>query len=287
MRSRVSLLLMCGALVAAIACAPAAEPPPAQEAAADPCAGLNTLTDAKNADGWQLLFDGSSMNGWHGYNGGDTEAWLIEDCALKTAGTEDNYGSHSRVDLTTDEEYTNFELAIDWKATTAGNGGLIYAVVEDPKYESAWMTGPEYQLLDDVGWPGELKPAQYSGSDYDMLAASEDKDLKPVGEWNTTKLVVNGAHVEHWLNGGKVVEFERWSDEWKARRDASKWGEHKDYGLAETGRIVLQDHGSEFWFRNIKIREIGADSDDEHSEDGDDSDDGEHTDSDEDNEDGE
>ncbi len=275
MRSSVSFLFVSGALVASMACAPA-EPPPAQEAAADPCEGLNTLADAETRDGWDLLFDGKTMDGWHGYNEGDTEFWSIEDCALKTAGTEDNYGSDQRVDLTTDGDYKNFELVVDWKATTAGNSGIIYAVVEDPKYDAAWKTGPEYQLLDDVGYPEELKPAQYSASDYDMIAASEDKDLKPVGEWNHTKLVVNGPHVEHWLNGEKVVEFERWSDEWKARRDASKWGEHKDYGLAETGRIVLQDHGSEFWFRNIKIREIGEDPDEaEESEEDDQNEDGE------------
>ncbi len=269
MKSRIFLLLMSGALVASIACAPA-EPPPAQEAAADPCEGLNILADAENRDGWDLLFDGKTMDGWHGYNEGDTEFWSIEDCALKTEGTED---SDQRVDLTTDGDYRNFEITVDWKATTGGNSGIIYAVVEDPKYGTAWETGPEYQLLDDVGYPEELKPAQYSASDYDMIAASEDKDLKPVGEWNHTKLVVNGPHVEHWLNGEKVVEFERWSDEWKARRDASKWGEHKDYGLAETGRIVLQDHGSEFWFRNIKIREIGEDPDEaEENEEDDESD---------------
>ena len=277
MRSRASLLLMCGALVTAIACAPAAEPPPAQEAAADPCAGLNTLTDAESADGWQLLFDGSSLNGWHGYNGQSTEAWAIDDCAIKSAGTEDNSGSDERADVATDREYTNFELVLDWKATTGGNSGLIYAVVEDPKYKTAWRTGPEYQLADDLSWETP-KAVTSTAADYDMLAPSDEKELKPVGEWNVTKLVVNGPHVEHWLNGGKVLEFERWTDEWKARRDASKWGEHKDYGLAETGRIVLQDHGSKFWFRNIKIREIGADSDD-------DSDEGEHTDSDEEDED--
>lgn len=140
----------------------------------------------------------------------------------------------------------------------------MYAVVEDPRYETAFMTGPEYQLLDDVGWPEELAPERYTGSDYSMLAPNDDKELKPIGEWNTTKIVVNGPHVEHWLNGKKIVEFERWTDEWKARRDGH-WKEHKDYGLAATGRFVIQDHGSEFWFRNIKIREIGADSDD-HSD---------------------
>jgi len=285
MRSRFSLLLMSGALAASIACAPA-ETPPAQEAAADPCAGLNTLTDAEKADGWQLLFDGSSLNGWHGYNGESTPAWSIDDCSIQSVGTEGNYGSDERVDLATDREYTNFELALDWKATTAGNSGLIYAVVEDPKYKTAWRTGPEYQLMDDASSPDQPS-AKSTGADYDMLAPNDQKELKPVGEWNVTKLVVNGPRVEHWLNGKKILEFERWSDEWKARRDAGKWGEHEDYGLAETGRIVLQDHGSGFWFRNIKIREIGADSD-EHSEDGDDdSEDGEHTDSDEDNEDDE
>lgn len=273
MRSRVALMLIIGGLVAAMACAPA-ETPPAQEAAdaaPDPCAGINTLTDAEKAEGWELLFDGASLAGWHGYNGGTTEAWSIDDCSIKSAGTDGNYGSDKRVDITSDREFTNFELMLDWKATTAGNSGLIYAVVEDPKYRTAWMTGPEYQLLDDVGFPQELKAAQYTGSDYDMTAASEDKTLNPVGEWNTTKLVVNGPTVEHWLNGEMVLEFERWSDEWKARRDASKWGEHKDYGLAETGRLAIQDHGSEFWFRNIKIRGLTGDDDGEaHDEDGDD-----------------
>ena len=285
MRSSFSLLLMCGALVASIACAPA-DPPPAQETAvAGPCDGLNTLTDAERSDGWQLLFDGSSLNGWHGYNGQSTESWGIEDCSIKSAGTDDNYGSDMRSDITTDGEFTNFELSFDWKASTGGNSGLIYAVVEDPKYKAAYMTGPEYQLLDDVGFPTELKAAQYAASDYDMLAASSDKVLKPVGEWNTTKLVVNGAQVEHWLNGGKVLEFERWSDEWKATRDGSKWKDHKDYGLAETGRIAIQDHGSEFWFRNIKLRPIhDDDDDDENGDHEEDVDDGEHTDSDEDNE---
>jgi hypothetical protein len=267
MRPRVSMQLMCGAVVAAMACAPAAEPPPAQETAADPCAGVNTLTDAERADGWELLFDGSSMNGWHGYNGGDTESWSVEDCSLKTARTEGNYGSHNRVDLATDEEYANFELSLDWKNTAGGNSGIFYAVVEDPKYSAAWMTGPEYALLDDVDWPEELEPERYTGADYGIHAPSEDKQLKPVGEWNSSKIVVNGSQVEHWLNGGKIVEFERWTDDWKARFAATGWEDRGDYGLAKSGHIVIQDHGSELWFRNIQIRELGTDSDDESGDD--------------------
>jgi hypothetical protein len=250
---------MSGALVVSMACAPA-EPPPAQDVVADACEGLNDLTDAETADRWELLFDGHTLNGWHGYNGKSTEAWAIDACAIKSAGTEGNVGSDLRSDLTTDREFADFELVVDWKATTRGNSGIIYAVVEDPRYEAAWMTGPEYQVRDDVGGSSEAKPEQSAGADYAMLAPRDDKELNPVGEWNTTRIVVNGPHVEHWLNGQKLLEFERWSDEWKARRDASKWKDHADYGLAETGRIVIQDHGSEFWFRNIKIREIGQDS---------------------------
>jgi hypothetical protein len=263
MRARAIYFLMAGALAFSMACTPAE--PPAEEAAVDPCEGLNTLTAAERAEGWRLLFDGKTMDGWHGFNGGSTAAWSIEDCSLHSAGTESNYGSDERVDLATDDEFTNFELSVDWKGSKAGNSGIIYGAIEDPKYKTAWQTGPEYQLLDDVGWPNpeELHDTQYTGANYDMQVPSADKKLNPVGEWNTSKLVVNGPEVEHWLNGGKILEFERWTEEWEKRRDNSKWKEYPDYGLAKTGHIVLQDHGSAFWFRNIKVREIGEDTGEE------------------------
>jgi hypothetical protein len=248
-----------------MACTPAERPQVQQTTAVDPCEGLNTLTDAEQAGGWVLLFDGKTMAGWHGYNQGDLEAWSIEDCALKTAGTEDNYGSDQRVDLTTDADYTNFEISIDWKASTGGNSGLMYGVIEDPKYDTAWKTGPEYQFIDDIGIPAELEEWQKTGANYAMHVADDQKELKPAGEWNTTEIRVNGPNVEHWLNGRKVLEFERWTDEWQTLRDSGKWTEAPDYGLAETGRIVIQDHGSLFWFRNVKILEIEEDAGDEEA----------------------
>ena len=220
------------------------------------CEGVNVLTPAEKAAGWQLLFDGKTTGGWHGYNGKATPAWSIDDCALKTAGTEGNYGSDKRADLVTDREFTNFEISIDWKATKGGNSGLMYGVVEDKKYDAAWKTGPEYQFIDDVGFPEKLEPWQLAGANYAMHLPNKEKQLKPVGEWNNTKIVVNGKHVEHWLNGKKILEFERWTDEWKKLRDSGKWKEAPDYGLAKTGRIVLQDHGSVFWFRNVKVRPL-------------------------------
>ena len=259
MNARVSYWLVSGALAGSLACAPAEAPPePEPEAAADPCAGVNTLSDAEKAEGWTLLFDGESLSGWHGYNGQPLEAWTIEDCAIKSVGTEGNYGSDLRADLVTDAEYTNFEISIDWKATEGGNSGLMYGVVEDEKYDAAWKTGPEYQFVDDVGFPGELEDWQKAGANYAMHTVGGEKPLKPVGEWNNTRIVVNGDHVEHWLNGEKILEFERWNDEWEKLKSSGKWKDAPDYGSAESGRIVIQDHGSVFWFRNVKIREIGG-----------------------------
>jgi hypothetical protein len=220
------------------------------------CQGQNSLTPAEQAAGWLLLFDGKSMAGWHGYNGRTTQSWVIEECALKTVGTEGNYGSDLRADLVTDRELTSFELSLEWKASKGGNSGVMYGVVEDERYDAPWKTGPEYQLIDDVGFPEKLEEWQKAGADYAMHLPNEQKQLKPVGEWNETRMVVNGTRVEHWLNGTKILEFERWNDEWKRLRDAGKWKDAPDYGLAKTGRVVLQDHGSVFWFRNIKVRPL-------------------------------
>ncbi len=256
MTIRMLALLMTGAMLTPLANAQA--PQRSTSSADGNCAGVNLLTPEEKAAGWTLLFDGASKGGWHGYNKRDTQAWIVEDCALKTTGTETNYGSDLRPDLVTDAEYTNFELSLDWKATKGGNSGIMYGVVEDPKYEAAWMTGPEYQLTDDVGFPTPLEPNRQAGANYSMHAPdAKQKVLRPIGEWNTTRIVVKDAHVEHWLNGKKIVEFERWTPEWNALRDAGKWKDAPDYGKAKTGRIAIQDHGSVFWFRNVKIRTLG------------------------------
>lgn len=246
MKNTLSLLSAIGIVVAGAA------PLVAQPA----CEGVNTLSATEKAAGWVLLFDGATMKGWHGYNGQKTPAWKVANCSLETAGTEGNYGSDERADVVSDQSFTNFELSLEWKATKGGNSGVMYGVVEDPKYKTAWATGPEYQFIDDVGFPQKLQEGQKAGANYDMHAPNAEKPLKPVGEWNTTRIVVNGSHVEHWLNGKKILEFERWSDSWKKLRDAAKWKDYPDWGKAATGRIALQDHGSAFAFRNIKLRPL-------------------------------
>jgi hypothetical protein len=255
MKRLFACLMLAPVLFAAAACnQPAGSN--AQAPAAPVCQGLNTLTDAERSAGWELLFDGQGFTGWHGYNGQGLQSWKIEDCALKTVGTEGNYGSDMRADLVTDRQFENFEVTIDWKTTKGGNSGLMYGVVEGPKYNAAWMTGPEYQFIDDIGFPQKLEDWQMAGADYAMHLPNSQKQLRPVGEWNTSRILVNGSHVEHWLNGAKILEFERWTDEWNKLRNSGKWKEAPDYGLAKVGRIAIQDHGSIFWFRNVKIREI-------------------------------
>jgi hypothetical protein len=200
------------------------------------------------------LFDGKSFNGWHGFNKtGEIKNWTIEDGAMVCLGAAaDAHGG----DIVSDKEYENFELSWDWKISKGGNSGVMYHVVEDKKYQAPYETGPEYQMIDDIGFPEKIEEWQKSGADYAMYTANDKKKLKPVGEWNTSKIVFNKGHVEHWLNGEKIVEFQAWDDAWKKKVAEGKWKDYPDYGVAKTGRIALQDHGNKAYFKNIMIREL-------------------------------
>ncbi len=203
---------------------------------------------------WIRLFDGKTLNGWHGFNKtGEIKNWTIEDGAMVCLGAAkgDTGG-----DIVSEKEYENFELSWEWKITKGGNSGVMYHVVESPKYKAPYETGPEYQMIDDIGYPGKLEEWQKTGADYAMNVTNDKKKLKPVGEWNTSKIVFNSGHVEHWLNGEKVVEFEAWNDAWKKEKNEGKWKDFPDYGLAKKGKIALQDHGNKAYFKNIMIREL-------------------------------
>lgn len=218
------------------------------------CAGTaNRLTDAEKAEGWELLFDGTSLDQWRLYNSEGTGSWGIDDGCLAADGT----GSDSTGYIVTRKEYSNFDLVFDWKIAPEGNSGVIYHVVESDRFHTPYLTGPEYQLIDDIGWPGELEEWQKAGADYAMyLPDPEKKELNPAGEWNNSRILFDNGHVEYWLNGEKIVEFEAWTPEWFALKSSGKWAGAPEYGLAATGLISLQDHGSKVWFRNMKIREL-------------------------------
>ena len=218
----------------------------------------NTLTPEQTADGWQLLFDGESLKGWKRFNH-DTigPLWSVKEGAILCDGEGLGEGSGEMGgSLVTTREFGNFELSLEYKLSPGGNSGILYHVIEDSKYKYDYETGPEFQLLDDGGWKGELREEQKAGGNYDMYAAAASKKVNPAGEWNTARIVYYDGHVEHWLNGQKVVEFEENSDDFKTRYDNSKWKDYPDWNKSKTGAIALQDHGAPVYFRNIRIKEL-------------------------------
>lgn len=214
----------------------------------------NKLTSQETEEGWILLFDGKTLNGWRDFQGEGVQApWKTESGSLSGLGL----GSDSTGYIVTENQYENFILSFDWKITEGGNSGVLYHVLERPEYKVPYVSGPEYQVLDDIGFPEKLEEWQKVGADYAMYVPDPDKKIvKKAGLWNSSKIVFDNGHVEHWLNGEKVVEFEAWTDDWFARKESGKWDNAPEYGLARKGFIALQDHGSRTWYKNIKLKEL-------------------------------
>ena len=204
----------------------------------------NTLSDVEKAAGFKLLFDGQTTKGWRGYRKENCpEAWKVVDGALTLKGRGG--------DIITEDQFDNFELLIEWKISPGGNSGLFYHATETN--EPVYATGPEVQILDNQRHADGKNPKTTACSCYALYAPTKDM-TKPVGEWNQTKIIVNGQHVEHWLNGEKIVEYEKGSDDWNAKVAASKFRSMKNFGKPTKGHIALQDHGNEVAYRSIKIR---------------------------------
>jgi hypothetical protein len=200
---------------------------------------------ARQSD-WVSLFDGKAIAHWRGFKQTTVpDGWPVVDGTLTRAG--------AGTDLVSREQYANFEFEFDWKVPRGGNSGVMYRVSE--ALDATYHTGPEYQILDDAVHADGKNPLTSAGSNYALHARSVAAS-NPVGEWNQGRLLVNGAHVEHWLNGIKVVDYELWTPAWTALVAASKFKEWPDYGKKTTGHIVLQDHGDRVQFRNLRVRRI-------------------------------
>jgi hypothetical protein len=196
----------------------------------------------------QSLLGDNPATHWRGYRKAELPAgWQLVDGALTRVGAGG--------DIITREQYDDFELTLDWKISPAGNSGIFYRVVEDSTLNAVYLTGSELQVLDNTGHADGRIPNTSAGSNFALYAPTRDM-TRPVGEWNQVRLLVQGNHVEHWMNGEKVVEYELGSADWKQRVQASKFKAWPRYGSARSGHIALQDHGDWVAFRNIRIRRI-------------------------------
>ena len=211
-------------------------------------ASHNTLTAEERAQGWRLLFDGETLSGWRGFRKETApEGWRAVDGAVTRVGPGG--------DLITVDQFADFELALEWKIAPGGNSGIMFRVVEDE--QQTYFSGPEMQVLDDSAHADGGSRLTAAGANYALHPAPEGV-VKPPGAWNAVRLVVEGAHVQHWLNGVKVVDYELWTPEWEALVKDSKFVEWPAYGRAKRGHVALQDHGDWVAYRNIKVRTLGG-----------------------------
>ena len=205
---------------------------------------LNTLTPEERAAGWRLLFDGHSTAGWRGWQMDSMPSgWGVREGALTRV--------RPAADIITTEKFRNFELSLEWNVAPKGNSGIFYRASEDD--DAIYWTAPEMQVLDDAGHPDGQSRLTAAGADYGLYPSPAGV-VKPAGEWNQVRILVDGNHVEQWLNGVKVVEYELGSPDWEAKVKASKFATHPRYGRNAEGYIGLQEHEFRVAFRNIKIR---------------------------------
>ena len=245
MRKRIALAVM-----AAIGCALIAS---AQDKK------INELTAEERASGWRLLFDGKTLKGWRGFHRQEPPpGWVVEAGAIKKIAGRGELGEAGG-DLITVDQFANFEFQVEWKLTKGANSGIKYLVSEDSPKTGRSAVSFEYQVLDDDNHPDAkegIAGNRTAGSLYDILPAGGSKKMRPIGEFNQTRIVKRGTHIEHWLNGVKVLEFEQGGPALKAGIATSKFKTIAGFGEAKQGHFLLQDHGNEVSYRNIKVREL-------------------------------
>lgn len=217
------------------------------------CSSSKTGAD----DGFVSLFDGKSFAGWHSFNRtGVGKAWKVEDgCIRLDASNKAGWQAADGGDIVTDEVFENFHLQLEWKVAPKGNSGIIFYVQESPEYKHTWLTGPEMQVLDNNGHPDAKIHKHRAGDLYDLIACSQET-VKPAGEWNKAEIIANKGSLEFLLNGVSVVKTSYGDDAWRQLVAGSKFKSMPGFGSFNKGKIALQDHGDDVWYRNIRIRKL-------------------------------
>lgn len=220
-----------------------------------------TMSSANNGGSWISLFDGSTTTGWHTY-GKNTigKAWKAENGVLHLdASSKKDWQTEEGGDIVTNESFDNFHFSVEWKIAPKGNSGIMFYVNEDPKYQYPWNTGPEMQVLDNgtpttPGHPDAKLYTHRAGDLYDLLAAKEV--AKPAGEWNLSEIVADHGKLDFYMNDEHVLSTNMWDDNWRQMIANSKFKEMPGFGTFQSGKIALQDHGADVWFRNIRIKKL-------------------------------
>ncbi|MHA4811906.1 3-keto-disaccharide hydrolase [Flavitalea flava] len=214
----------------------------------------NTLSPEEKKEGWSLLFDGSTTSGWHTY--GKTTVLAQWEAKDGTIHLNKGAGKDQGGDLLTNQEYSDFDLKLEWKISPKGNSGVIFYVHEDAaKYEEPYHTGMEMQVLDNDGHSDGKIHKHRAGDLYDLIASSKET-VRPVGQWNEVEIQSKNGQLKLFLNGTNVVTTTLWDANWKTMVAGSKFKQWPDFGTFRNGKIDLQDHGNEVWYRNIKIRKL-------------------------------
>lgn len=233
-----------------------AEAPAAEEAV------INGLTEAEVADGWILMFDGKTSDGWRGYGKDHFPAgWEITEGTIKMIGSgKGEAGAEDGGDVIFNQEFENFNWKLEWKISEGGNSGIFYLGQENTELGPIWKTAPEMQVLDNDKHPDAILGKdgnRKAGSLYDIFPA-DPQNAKPVGEWNQVEIIVYKGTVVHKQNGVVVVEYHLWTDEWNEAVAGSKFpGLNPDWAdVSSKGYLGLQDHGDDVWFRNLKVKAL-------------------------------
>jgi Domain of Unknown Function (DUF1080) len=209
-----------------------------------------SLLTARAQSGWTTLFDGKALTGWHSWHKTGVVGWSVQDGTLTPDGTGG--------DLVTDKEYGDFDLEFEFRIPTGSNSGVIYKVIDRPEIKETYMSGPEFQIIDDKGYSFKLNDVQLTGAAYDIRPPADMTATKPAGEWNKGRIRVVKNHVEHFLNGIKVADYQYGSPEWTALVAKSKFSAWPYATPHDRGYLALQNHSPKepVFFRNVRIREL-------------------------------